>query len=100
MSLGLTGLRWGEFVALRPRDRITTAGSGTMIHVIRSIVRARGEGAATVETTMSGAKRLAPLLCRAHDNAETWADGKGRGSRSGPVTSPVFARVAARGGRR
>lgn len=48
MSLGLTGLRWGEFVALRPRDRITTAGSGTMIHVIRSIVRARGEGAPTV----------------------------------------------------
>jgi integrase len=45
LFLGLTGLRWGEFVALRPGDLLTTAAGGPVVHVARSIVRARGEGA-------------------------------------------------------
>ena len=65
LFLGLTGLRWGEFVALRPRDLITTAGGGPMVHVTRSIVRDRGEGPSTVKSTKTGADRLVPLTRRA-----------------------------------
>jgi integrase len=76
--LGLTGLRWGEFVALRAGDLLTTATGGPMVHVARSIVRARGEGEATVKSTKSGANRLVPLAHFAADVAQAWANGKGR----------------------
>jgi integrase len=78
LFLGLTGLRWGEFVALRPRDLITTAGGGPMVHVTRSIVRDRGEGPSTVKSTKTGADRLVPLTRRAAELADRWAQGKGR----------------------
>jgi integrase len=78
LFLGLTGLRWGEFVALRPCDILTTATGGPMVHVARSIVRARGEGAPTVKSTKSGADRLVPLTRLAADIAQTWANGKDR----------------------
>jgi integrase len=78
LFLGLTGLRWGEFVALRPRDLITTAAGGPMVHVTRSIVRDRGEGPSTVKSTKTGADRLVPLTRRAAELADRWAQGKGR----------------------
>ncbi len=80
LFLGLTGLRWGEFVALRPGDLLTTATGGPMVHVARSIVRARGEGAPTVKSTKSGADRLVPLAHLAADVTQTWANGKDRGA--------------------
>jgi hypothetical protein len=60
LFLELTGLRWGEFVALRPGDLLTTATGGPMVHIARSIVRARGEGPSTVKSTKTGADRLVP----------------------------------------
>ena len=91
MFLGLTGLRWGEFVALRPGDLLTTATAGPMVHVARSIVRARGEGAPTVKSTKSGADRLVPLAHLAADVAQTWANGKDRDALlvPGPDGSPL-----------
>jgi integrase len=47
-----------------------------MVHVARSIVRARGEGAPTVKSTKTGADRLAHLARLAADIAQTWANGK------------------------
>ena len=76
--LGLTGLRWGEFVALRPCDLLTTTTGGPMVHIARSIVRARGEGIPTVKSTKTGADRLVPLTRIAADIAQTWANGKDR----------------------
>jgi integrase len=76
LFLGLTGLRWGEFVALRPGDLLTTATGGPMVHVARSIVRARGEGPPTVKSTKTGADRLVPLAHLTADIAQTWANGK------------------------
>lgn len=76
LFLGLTGLRWGEFAALRPGDLLTTATAGPMVHVARSIVRARGEGAPTVKPTKSGADRLVPLAHLAADVTQAWANGK------------------------
>lgn len=78
LFLGLTGLRWGEFAALRPGDLLTTATAGPMVHVARSIVRARGEGAPTVKSTKSCAERLVPLAHLAFGIAQTWANGKDR----------------------
>lgn len=78
LFLGLTGLRWGEFVALRLGDLLTTATGGPMVHVSRSVVRARGEGEATVKSTKSGANRLVPLTRIAADVAQAWAKGKDR----------------------
>ena len=46
----------GEFVALRPCDILTTANGGPMVHVVRSIVRARGEGAPIKRATFSRAR--------------------------------------------
>jgi integrase len=98
LFLGLTGLRWGEFVALRPGDLLTTAAGGPMVHVTRSIVRARGEGAATVKSTKSGADRLVPLAHLAADVAQTWARGKDRnallvpGPDGGPLRPSTFRR--------
>lgn len=78
LFLGLTGLRWGEFAALRPCDLTATAAGGPMVHVGRSIVRARGEGAPTIKSTKTGADRLVPLTHRADAIAQAWADGKNR----------------------
>ncbi|MDO8391292.1 MAG: tyrosine-type recombinase/integrase [Actinomycetota bacterium] len=96
--LGLTGLRWGEFVALRPGDLLTTAIGGPMVHVARSIVRARGEGAPTVKSTKSSANRLVPLAHLAADVANSWANGKDRqallvpGPDGGPLRPSTFRR--------
>jgi hypothetical protein len=60
LFLGLTGLRWGEFVALRPGDLLTTTTGGPMVHVARSIVRARGEGPPLVTSTKTGSDRMVP----------------------------------------
>jgi len=76
LVLGLTGLRGGEFVALRPSDLLATTTGGPMVHIARSIVRARGDGDATVKSTKSGADRLVPLAHLAADIAQTWANGK------------------------
>jgi integrase len=76
LFLGLTGLRWGEFVALRPGDLLTAATGGPIAHVARSIVRARGEGPPTVKSTKTGADRLVPLAHLTADIAQTWANGK------------------------
>ena len=65
-------------LALNPGDLLTTAIGGPMVHVARSIVRARGEGAPTVKSTKSGANRLVPLAHLAADVAQTWANGKDR----------------------
>jgi integrase len=91
LFLGPTGLRWGEFVALRPGDLLATATGGPMVHVARSIVRARGEGAPTVKSTKSGADRLVPLAHLAADVARSWANGKDRQSLliPGPDGSPL-----------
>ena len=76
LFLALTGLRWGEFVALRPRDLITTTPGGPMVHVTRSIVRAHGEGASTIKPTKTGTDRLVPLTRHAATIAAAWSDGK------------------------
>lgn len=76
LFLGLTGLRWGEFVALRPRDLITTRAGGSMVDVGRSVVRARGEGAPAIKSTKTGAQRLVPLTNRADAIARAWATSK------------------------
>jgi integrase len=98
LFLGLTGLRWGEFVALRPSDRITTTTGGPMVHVQRSIVRARGEGAPMIKPTKTGTDRLVPLTDRADAMAQAWADGKARdallvpGPDGGPLRPSTFRR--------
>jgi len=98
LFLGLTGLRWGEFVALRPGDLLTTTTGGPMVHVARSIVRARGEGPPTVKSTKTGADRLVPLAHLAADIAQTWARGKDRdallvpGPDGGPLRPSTFRR--------
>ena len=98
LFLGLTGLRWGEFVALRPCDLITTRAGGPMVHVGRSIIRARGEGAPTVKCTKAGTDRLVPLTPRAEAIVRAWADGKGRddllvpGPDGGPLRPSTFRR--------
>jgi len=78
LFLGLTGLRWGEFVALRPCDLITIPAGGPIVHVERSIVRARGEGAPTIKSTKSGTNRLVPMTRITADIARAWVDGKCR----------------------
>ena len=60
LFLGLTGLRWGEFAALRPCDFIQARAGGSMVHVGRSIVRARGEGAPMIKSTKTGTDRVVP----------------------------------------
>lgn len=98
LFLALTGLRWGEFAALRPCDLTTTATGGPMVHVTRSIVRDRGEGPATVKSTKTGAHRLVPLTCRAADIAHAWANGKDSGALlvpgpdGGPLRPSTFRR--------
>ena len=90
LFLGLTGLRWGEFVALRPCDLMTTT-AGPTVHAARSIVRASGEGAPTVKSTKSGAERLVPLAHLAAGVAQTWTNGKDRDALLvlGPDGSPL-----------
>ena len=80
LFLGLTGLRWGEFVALRPCDLLATTTGGPMVHIARSIVRARGEGPPTVKSTKTGADRMVPLAHLAADIAESWASDTDRQS--------------------
>ena len=98
LILGLTGLRWGELVALRPCDRITTTTGGPMVHVRRSIVRARGEGPPTIKSTKTGTDRLVPLTARADAIVQAWADGKARdallvpGPDGGPLRPSTFRR--------
>lgn len=98
LFLGLTGLRWGEFVAQRPSDLITTRAGCPMVHVGRSIIRARGEGAPTIKSTKTGTDRLVPLTPRADAIAKAWADGKGRdallvpGPDGGPLRPSTFRR--------
>jgi integrase len=78
LFLGLTGLRWGEFAALRPCDLTATAAGGPMVHVGRSVVRARGEGSPSIKSTKTGADRLVPLTHHADAIAQAWADGTAR----------------------
>ena len=98
LFLGQSGLRWGEFVALRACDLTTTTGGGPMVHVTRSIVRARGEGAPTIKATKTGTDRLVPLTVRAHEMAQAWASGKDRdellvpGPDGGPLRPSTFRR--------
>jgi integrase len=98
LLLGLTGLRWGEFVALRPGDLLTTTTGGPMVRLARSIVRDRGEGPPTVKSTKTGADRLVPLAQLAADIAHTWANGKDRdallipGPDGGPLRPSTFRR--------
>ena len=69
-----------------------------MVHVARSIVRARGEGAPTVKSTKTGADRLVPLAHLAADIAQAWANGKDRdallvpGPDGGPLRPSTFRR--------
>ncbi|MHB1166173.1 MAG: tyrosine-type recombinase/integrase [Candidatus Nanopelagicales bacterium] len=98
LFLGLTGLRWGEFAALRSCDLITTTAGGPMVHVGRSVVRARGEGVPTIKSTKTGTDRLVPLTAHADAIAQAWADGKGRdvllvpGPDGGPLRPSRFRR--------
>lgn len=91
LFLGLTGLRWGEFAALQPGDLITTTAGGPMVHVTRSIIRARGEGAPTIKSTKTGADRLVPLTGRAKVITQAWAYGAARDALlvPGPDGSPL-----------
>ena len=91
LFLGLTGLRWGEFVALRPCDLLTTATGGPMIQITRSIVRDLGEGRATVKSTKTGTERLVPVTQLAAELAARWAQGKDREAllAPGPDGPPV-----------
>ena len=98
LFLGTTGLRWGEFAALRPCDLITTTAGGPMVHVGRSVIRARGEGPPTIKSTKTGTDRLVPLTDRADALAWAWADGKARdallvpGPDGGPLRPSTFRR--------
>lgn len=98
LFLGLTGLRWGEFVALRSCDLMTTTAGGPMVHVTRSIVRDRGEGPANVKSTKTGANRLVPLTNHADAIAQAWANGGDRdellvpGPDGGPLRPTTFRR--------
>ncbi len=98
LFLGLTGLRWGEFAAMRPCDLITTTAGGPMVHITRSIVRDRGEGAPTIKSTKTGAERVVPPTCRADAIAQAWADGRERdellvpGPDGGPLRPTTFRR--------
>lgn len=62
-----------------------------MVHIGRSVVRARGEGAPTIKSTKSGAGRLVPLTHRADAIAQAWADGKDHDTLlvQGPDGSPL-----------
>lgn len=89
--LGLTGLRWGEFDALRPCDLTDTAAGGPMVHIGRSIVRAFCEGRPSIKSTKTGTDRLVPLTHRADAIAQAWADGTDREQLlvPGPDGSPL-----------
>ena len=76
LLLGLTGLRWGELIALRPGDIVNTAHSGRMLAITRSIVRTGGEGTPILKATKSGRDRLVPLTSAALQIAQQWAHGK------------------------
>lgn len=98
LFLALTGLRWAEFTALRPRDIVTTAAGGPMIHISRSIVRARGEGPPIVTSTKTGADRMVPLPRLAAGIADNWSRGKDPmallvpGPDGGPLRGSTFRR--------
>lgn len=98
LFLALTGLRWAEFTALRPRDIVTTAAGGPMIHISRSIVRARGEGPPLVTSTKTGADRMVPLPRLATGIADNWSHGKDPmallvpGPDGGPLRGSTFRR--------
>lgn len=95
LFLALTGLRWGEFIALRPADILHT-GNGSMALVARSIVRARGEGTPIVKSTKTDADRMVPLPRLAVDIADNWARGKDpycllvTAPRGGPLRGSAF----------
>lgn len=74
--LGLTGLRWGEFVALRAGDVVLTPSSGWMLAITRTIVRERGEGPALIKSTKSNRDRLVPLTNAALAVARHWSEGQ------------------------
>jgi integrase len=100
LFLGLTGLRWGEFIALRPCDIVTTAHGGPMAHITRSNVRARGEGPPTVKATKTDTHRLVPLPRIAASIANRWALGMDAedllvpGPDGGPLRPSTFRRQA------
>ena len=78
LFLGLTGLRWGELIALRPCDIVHTVRAGPVLTITRSIVRAGGEGTPLVKATKANRDRLVPLSRVALQIADQWADGTHR----------------------
>ena len=96
LFLGVTGLRWGELIALRPCDIIHTTSCGPMLSITRSIVRAGGEGTPLVKATKTNRDRLVPLASVALQIADQWADGKDRdallvtGRDGGPLGPSYF----------
>jgi integrase len=77
LFLGLTGLRWGECIALRPCDVIQTPNAGWMLSIQRSVVRRGGGGKPFVKSPKSGVGRLVPLSSQALAIAREWSTGKG-----------------------
>lgn len=73
LFLGLTGLRWGECIALRPSDVIQTANAGWMLSIQRSVIRRGGGGVPLVKSTKSGVGRLVPLSSQALAIARKWS---------------------------
>jgi integrase len=98
LFLALTGLRWAEFTALRPCDIVAARQTGTMIHISRSIVRARGEGPPLVKSTKTDTDRMVPLPRLAAGIADHWARGKDHtallvpGPDGGPLRGSTFRR--------
>lgn len=96
---GLTGLRWGEFVALRSGDVVLTPGSGWMLAITRTIVRERGEGPALIKSTKSNRDRLVPLTNTALAVARRWSEGRSvdqllaPGPDGGPLRPSTFRRA-------
>jgi integrase len=73
LFLALTGLRWAEFTALRPCDIVAATQTGTMIHISRSIVRARGKDprALLVPGPLGGPLRGSTFRRQVHWNQTT-----------------------------
>ncbi|MDO8308969.1 MAG: tyrosine-type recombinase/integrase [Actinomycetota bacterium] len=96
LFLGLTGLRWGELIALRPCDIVQAVRAGPVLTITRSIVRAGGEGTPLVKATKANCDRLVPLSRVALQIADQWADGTDRedllvtGSDGGPLKPSYF----------
>lgn len=77
LFLGLTGMRWGELVALRVQDIVQTIDAGWVVRVSKNVVRASGGGEAILQnTTKGGGSRYIPLLQLAHETATKWSEGK------------------------